>query len=91
MAKVTKWWEKEELPTTVWRACVSENGLDYYYNSENGTTSWDKPEELMSEVSFYFVWVNISFKYTYLHIYVPRDAYMCICALYCLPTLYISK
>eukprot|EP00040_Diaphanoeca_grandis_P036460 m.232435 g.232435 ORF g.232435 m.232435 type:complete len:1418 (-) comp33622_c0_seq1:24-4277(-) len=47
MSKV-KWWEAVEEPTTVWRACVTEDGLDYYVNTETNQTSWDKPEELMT-------------------------------------------
>jgi len=43
-----KWWEKEPEPTTVWRACLTDDGLDYYVNTETNETTWDKPEELMS-------------------------------------------
>eukprot|EP00039_Didymoeca_costata_P010685 m.144552 g.144552 ORF g.144552 m.144552 type:complete len:1420 (-) comp14925_c0_seq1:86-4345(-) len=43
-----KWWETVEEPTTVWRACVTDDGLDYYFNSETNETTWDKPEELMT-------------------------------------------
>lgn len=48
MATRVKWWEAVEEPTTVWRACVTEDGLDYYVNTETNQTSWDKPEELMT-------------------------------------------
>lgn len=30
-----KWWEKEPEPTTVWRACLTDDGLDYYVNTES--------------------------------------------------------
>jgi hypothetical protein len=45
-----KWWEraKEEVVHTVWQACVTADGLDYYYNTETKETTWDKPEELMT-------------------------------------------
>ncbi len=33
----------------MWRACVTEDGLDYYMNTETNETTWDKPSELMSE------------------------------------------
>ncbi|GAB5362911.1 hypothetical protein AAMO2058_000839200 [Amorphochlora amoebiformis] len=44
-----RWWEKVEEPKTIWRACVSKDGLDYYVNTETGQTTWEKPEELMTE------------------------------------------
>mmetsp|Transcript_10588 Transcript_10588/g.25881 ORF Transcript_10588/g.25881 Transcript_10588/m.25881 type:complete len:1397 (-) Transcript_10588:192-4382(-) len=44
-----RWWEKAEEPQTIWRACVSNDGLDYYVNTETGETQWEKPEELMTE------------------------------------------
>ncbi len=47
-AKV-RWWEKVEEPQTIWRALVSNDGLDYYVNTETGETTWEKPEELMTE------------------------------------------
>ena len=49
MSGQVKWWEAVEEPTTVWRACVTDDGLDYYVNTETHETTWDKPEELMTE------------------------------------------
>jgi len=50
MAKVERWWEVNEMETpTVWQALVTKDGLDYYYNTETQETSWEKPEELMTE------------------------------------------
>ena len=34
-----KWWERTEEPDTVWRACVTDDGLDYYVNTETNETS----------------------------------------------------
>eukprot|EP00041_Stephanoeca_diplocostata_P035801 m.1275779 g.1275779 ORF g.1275779 m.1275779 type:complete len:1469 (+) comp24762_c0_seq12:253-4659(+) len=48
MSGKVKWWEAVEEPTTTWRACVTEDGLDYYVNTETNVTTWDKPEELMT-------------------------------------------
>eukprot|EP00462_Mataza_sp_D1_P023215 CAMPEP_0175129960 /NCGR_PEP_ID=MMETSP0087-20121206/5753_1 /TAXON_ID=136419 /ORGANISM="Unknown Unknown, Strain D1" /LENGTH=1504 /DNA_ID=CAMNT_0016412149 /DNA_START=25 /DNA_END=4539 /DNA_ORIENTATION=- len=44
----TRWWEKKEEVHTVWQHCVTNDGLDYYYNTETKETTWEKPEELMS-------------------------------------------
>eukprot|EP00040_Diaphanoeca_grandis_P025752 m.143132 g.143132 ORF g.143132 m.143132 type:complete len:1427 (-) comp30293_c0_seq1:306-4586(-) len=56
-----KWWEKAPEPTTVWRACLTDDGLDYYVNTETNETTWDKPEELMTEAELNstgeWVWV----------------------------------
>jgi hypothetical protein len=50
MAKVERWWEVHEMEApTVWQALVTKDGLDYYYNTETQETSWEKPEELMTE------------------------------------------
>jgi hypothetical protein len=32
----------------VWRQLFTEDGLDYYVNTETNETTWDKPEELMT-------------------------------------------
>lgn len=34
------------LLIVVWRACVTDDGLDYYVNTETNETTWDKPEEV---------------------------------------------
>lgn len=59
MENRTRWWEKVEEPTTVWRACLTEDGVEYYFNTETNETTWDKPEELMSadEVNAQGEWV----------------------------------
>eukprot|EP00949_MAST-11_sp_MAST-11-sp1_P000183 g183.t1 len=44
-----RWWEREEEPDTVWQACLTDDGLDFYVNTETNETTWDKPEELMTE------------------------------------------
>eukprot|EP00808_Paulinella_micropora_P021135 g79262.t1 len=49
MASEPKWWEKREEPKTIWQACKTSDGLDYYYNSVTGETAWEKPEELMTD------------------------------------------
>jgi hypothetical protein len=49
MSGQVKWWEAIEEPTSVWRSCVTDDGLDYYVNTETHETTWDKPEELMTE------------------------------------------
>ena len=35
-----KWWERADEPDTVWRACVTDDGLDYYVNTETNETSY---------------------------------------------------
>eukprot|EP00039_Didymoeca_costata_P017476 m.324043 g.324043 ORF g.324043 m.324043 type:complete len:483 (+) comp16540_c7_seq2:247-1695(+) len=47
--KGARWWEALEEPQTVWRACVTDDGLDFYVNTETNETTWDKPEELMTD------------------------------------------
>jgi myosin heavy subunit len=43
-----KWWEEKKEITTIWQAC-EQDGQEYYYNTETHETTWDKPEELMTE------------------------------------------
>lgn len=44
-----RWWEKKKEVATVWQACKTPEGVDYYYNTDTNETTWDKPEELMTE------------------------------------------
>lgn len=44
-----KWWEKKPEVTTIWQACKTPDGLDYYFNTVTNETTWDKPEELMTD------------------------------------------
>ena len=44
-----KWWEKKKEVSTVWQACKTPDGYDYYFNTVTNETSWDKPEELMTD------------------------------------------
>ena len=46
---VDKWWEKKKEAATIWQACKTPDGYDYYFNTESNETSWDKPDELMTE------------------------------------------
>jgi len=32
----------------VWRACLTDDGLDYFFNTETKETSWEKPDELLT-------------------------------------------
>jgi hypothetical protein len=45
--------EKAEEPKSVWRALVTEDGVDYYMNTETNETTWDKPTELMTDEVFF--------------------------------------
>lgn len=65
-----RWWEKVEEPTTIWVALVTEDGLDYYQNTETNETTWDKPEELMTEdeLNAQGTWLWVPDK---LNVYVP--------------------
>jgi hypothetical protein len=38
-----RWWEVQKEETSVWRGCKTNEGLDYYYNSETQATTWEKP------------------------------------------------
>jgi len=44
-----KWWEKKKEVTTIWQACKTPDGLDYYFNTVTNETTWDKPDELMTD------------------------------------------
>jgi len=44
-----KWWEEKKEPETIWQACTTPEGQEYYFNTETNETSWEKPEELMTE------------------------------------------
>eukprot|EP00462_Mataza_sp_D1_P024235 CAMPEP_0175127448 /NCGR_PEP_ID=MMETSP0087-20121206/4390_1 /TAXON_ID=136419 /ORGANISM="Unknown Unknown, Strain D1" /LENGTH=1428 /DNA_ID=CAMNT_0016409423 /DNA_START=43 /DNA_END=4329 /DNA_ORIENTATION=+ len=44
-----KWWEKKKEPTTIWQACKTPDGLDYYFNTVTNETTWEKPDELMTD------------------------------------------
>ena len=57
--QAVRWWEKVEETPTVWQALLTDDGLEYYVNTENGTTTWDKPEELMTpdEINSQGTWV----------------------------------
>jgi hypothetical protein len=46
LAGTVRWWEKVEEPTTVWQALLTDDGLEYYVNTETNETTWEKPEEL---------------------------------------------
>eukprot|EP00944_MAST-04C_sp_MAST-4C-sp1_P008607 g8607.t1 len=48
LAGTVRWWEKVEEPTTVWQALLTDDGLEYYVNTETNETTWEKPEELMT-------------------------------------------
>ena len=47
-SQTVRWWEKVEEPTTVWQALLTDDGLEYYVNTETNQTTWEKPEELMT-------------------------------------------
>ena len=45
-----KWWEKsEDVSQTKWIKCVTDDGLDYYVNTETNESQWEKPPELQTE------------------------------------------
>jgi hypothetical protein len=44
-----KWWEKKKEVSTVWQACQTPDGLSYYFNTVTNETTWEKPEELMTD------------------------------------------
>ena len=48
-APKSRWWEKVEVPATVWQALLTDDGVEYFVNTETKETTWDKPEELMTE------------------------------------------
>ena len=48
LAGTVRWWEKVEEPTTIWQALLTDDGLEYYVNTETNETTWEKPEELMT-------------------------------------------
>ncbi|KAF1837195.1 U1 snRNP-associated protein Usp104 [Decorospora gaudefroyi] len=37
-------------PSSVWRACTSKDGKQYYHNTATGSTTWVKPDELKDDV-----------------------------------------
>jgi len=44
-----QWWVKNKGPISEWQALRTPEGLDYYYNTVTGETTWDKPDALKSE------------------------------------------
>jgi hypothetical protein len=45
-----KWYEKKEVVNySEWQALKTPEGLDYYYNTVSGVTTWDKPDELQTD------------------------------------------
>jgi ABC-type oligopeptide transport system ATPase subunit len=45
-----QWWEaNQQEVTTVWQALTNAEGIEYYFNTVTRETSWDKPEELMTD------------------------------------------
>ena len=46
----TKWWlVAQNKKTTIWQANVTEDGVEYYFNTETLEKTFDKPEELMTD------------------------------------------
>ena len=46
----TKWWlVAQNKKTTIWQANVTEDGVEYYFNTETLENTFDKPEELMTD------------------------------------------
>ena len=44
-----RWWENNDNDNnSIWQACKTADGLDYYYNTETKETQWEKPLELMT-------------------------------------------
>jgi len=46
---MSKWWEKKKEVTSIWQECKTPDGLDYYFNTVTNETTWEKPDELMSD------------------------------------------
>eukprot|EP01083_Nonionella_stella_P139035 423279_1 len=46
---MAQWWEKKEESFTVWAELQTEDGLTYYYNTQTNETTWDCPEELLTD------------------------------------------
>ncbi len=44
-----KWWENKKEAITVWQSCKTPDGYDYFFNTVTNETSWEKPEELMTD------------------------------------------
>ncbi len=64
MSSSDKWWlVAQDKKTTIWQANVTEDGVEYYFNTETFEKTFDKPDELMTDAELKsskskWVWVQ---------------------------------